>query len=158
MRKILLVLVLACVALLTACSYAADFVMVNASERPIMIQYKIIGSTAGPLVATEIPAIMEAAKLDTHGDQHWREVAPGDYALTQEGDTETVTIKLMPGEALRVTQLTDYGGHADPRPNIFAVQEISIDGAEGQMRLMGKDVVRKSFSEVSAALYILTYR
>jgi hypothetical protein len=156
-RGLILGLSLASISLLTACSYFADFVVVNDSDHPIEVRYKVTKSPAGPLAISGIPAIIKASQLDTHGGQQWKELTPAQYHLIQDSSTETVIVGLMPNEALRVTKLHDYGGHEDPRPNIFAIEEIGITGASGEMKLVGEKA-RTSFDEVSSALYILTYK
>jgi hypothetical protein len=156
-RGLTLGLSLAYISLLTACSYFTDFVVVNASEQTIEVRYKVTKSTAGPLTISGVPAIIDASQLDTHGGQQWKELPQSQYRLTQDSNTATVTVDLTPNQALRITKLRDYGGHEDPWPNIFAIEEIDITGAGGEMKLVGEKA-RTSFVEVSGALYTLTYK
>jgi hypothetical protein len=81
---------------------------------------------------------------------------PDEYQVNQENRTVTVTV--MPHEALWVTDMFHYFGDEDPNDIAnFPIDEISVVGAEGGMTFTG-DKARKSFSRVSQVLYTLTYK
>lgn len=75
-RSLFFALLLVHLFLLLGCSYSTDFVVVNESEQPIEIRYRVKKSTAGSLAVSGIPAIIEASRLSTHGGQEWNELVP----------------------------------------------------------------------------------
>lgn len=152
-----LVLLIAYSSLLTACSYAADFVIINESDSPIDVRYTVKRSTVGPLVASGLPATIEASQLSSHGGQQWKELAGNQYQLIQESNVDIAIVRVMPKEALRITDVRDYKGHSAQRNINFPIEEINITGASGELILTGKQT-RLAFMEVSKALYTLTYR
>ena len=113
-KEFILALLITHLLLLTSCSYFTDFVIINESSQTIQIRYKVKKSTAGPLAVSGIPATIKASQLSTHGGQEWRELATDQYKLLQEGNNEIVVVDIGPNEALRLTKLYEYGGHADP--------------------------------------------
>ena len=65
----------------------------------------------------------------------------------------------MPQEALRVEQMTDTKCEdEDPgRAERFLIEEISVTGSEGAIRLQG-DQARRSFVSGPRSTCVLTYR
>lgn len=157
-RPLILALLIAYLPLLSACSYSTDFVVVNESTQPIEIRYQVKKSPAGPLAISGIPATIEAFQLSPHGGQAWKELTADQYKVLEEDSNETVAVRIAPHEAVRLTRLLEYGGHADPgEANHFPIEKIDIKGATGELKLEGQSA-RTSFSEVSRALYTLTYK
>jgi hypothetical protein len=63
----------------------------------------------------------------------------------------------MPGEALRVAVVYEYGGHEDSyETNHFPVEGISVAGENGELNLTGERA-RTTFKSESARLYTLRY-
>jgi hypothetical protein len=63
----------------------------------------------------------------------------------------------MPREALRIYRFHDYRGHEDAQDEGYPLEEISVLGASGGLKYTGQQA-RTAFSEVSRALYTLTYK
>ncbi|HYG80520.1 MAG TPA: hypothetical protein VD861_09045 [Pyrinomonadaceae bacterium] len=155
MRKVLAFLTFALALVLTACSYATNFVVVNATDRPVELRYKVKDSPRDPLEMAGAPKKTAAKKL-RDGDSDWRLLAPGEYAL--DAAARTVTVRLMPGEAVLVTRLTNYRGHDNSaRAGAYAIEEIHLDGAGGAVKLRGEEA-RTGFVKQSDNLYTLTYK
>ncbi|HWT02122.1 MAG TPA: hypothetical protein VN256_17865 [Pyrinomonadaceae bacterium] len=155
MKRVPAFLTFAFVVLLTACSYTSNFVFINATDQPVELRYKVKASPRDPLEMVGTPRKTAAEKL-RDGDREWRLLAPGEYAL--DGAARTVTIRVMPHEAVLVRQMTNYGGHDDTSDaEAFAVEEIYLNGARGEVRLQGEQA-RRSFLKESDNLYTLTYK
>jgi len=155
MRIVTISTLLAATFLLTSCSYATDFVVINDSDHPAEIRYKIkdFPSPFGPPVT---PATITASQLSAHGAQQWKVLTSDQYQLDQ--GNRTVIVRLDEHEALRIASMHKYGGHQDPRDaKDFPVEEITITGEVGEISLEGQQA-RTTFSDVSRALYTLTYK
>ncbi len=155
MKRILVPLTFILALLLTACSYTTNFVILNATAQPVELRYKLKASPRDVLQVAGEPRKTAGEKLQ-NSDKEWRLLAPGEYSVDSEA--RTVTIRLMPHEAVLVRQLTNYGGHDDTSDaEAFAVEEIRLNGASGEVILQG-DQARRSFQRESDNLYTLTYR
>ena len=155
MKRYLIILLFASVLLLSACSWTSNFVLLNESDQPIKVQYKIKNSSSEPLHLTGEPAKTAEANL-RNGDKQWRLLKSGEYQLDREA--RTITIDVMPREALRVMYITNYGGHDDASDaNKFVIDEIIVKGAHGEAKYQGEQI-RKHFTEASETLYVLTYK
>lgn len=70
----------------------------------------------------------------------------------------TVIVQLHPQEALLIAIMHNYAGPDDPGDaQEFPIQEIKLSGTHGEKSL-AEDEARTSFTEVSRALYTLTYK
>jgi hypothetical protein len=155
MKRYLIILTFASVLLLSACSYTSNFVVLNESEQPIKVQYKIKNSPSEPLQLIGEPAKTAGANL-RNGDKQWRILKSDEYQLDREA--RTITIDVMPHEALRVMYITNYGGHDDAsEANKFKIDEIIVTGAHGEAKYQGEQI-RRQFTEASETLYVLTYK
>jgi hypothetical protein len=154
--RVLFLLLLAAVCLLSAaCSYTTDFVVINNSAQPIDVLYRI-KQFPGEFGLPDKPATIAASQLDSHGGQQWKPLASDTYHVDQS--TRTATVRVMPGDALRVTATSSYGGHEDAwDANEFPIDEIIVSGGNGELRLTGPQA-RTTFTKVSLALYTLTYK
>jgi hypothetical protein len=155
MKRVALILLLAIVSTFLACSYLTDFVVVNDSPNPIELRYKV-KSFPGPFAPRITPAKMTASQL--HAEDHaWTEMDSGQYSL--DSGTRTVTLRLMPKEALRIERLQRAGMRVDETDDAksFSIEEISIIGTNGKIEIEG-ELVRKSFVVESKNTYILTYK
>lgn len=154
MRLVLVIMLFVLVSLLTACSYKTDFVIINGSERPVEIHYKV-KNYPGAFAPPATPATIASSQLSTHGNQQWNALAPTQYQLDQEG--HSVHVQLRPHEAFLVASMHNYGGHKDARDaEHFPIEEITITGAGGEVTLKGRQTLI-AFSNASRALYTLTY-
>lgn len=154
MKRVLIFPTFALVLLLTACSYISSFVILNETEQPIEVRYKVKPSPLDPLQTVGLPAKTAKANIRNR-DKEWQTLTPEQYKFDREA--RTLTIQVMPDEALQVERITNYRGHDNAYPDSFAIEEISIKGASGEVKLQG-DQARRSFIEESGSTYTLTYR
>jgi hypothetical protein len=155
MRRHCICFVFMLVLLLSACSYTSSFVVLNESEMPVKVRYRIKRFDAEPLRLTGEPAKTEEANLRNR-DRQWRLLKSGEYLL--ELEARTVTVEVSPREALRVLYITNYGGHDDVSDaGKFQIDEITINGARGEIKFQG-DEIRRKFVEESESLYVLSYK
>lgn len=156
MRRLLLPLVILFAASFAACSYSTDFVVVNESNQPIEVIYRIRQFANEPLAVDPQPAKISASQIQSRDRTAWRKLTTGEFQLNQE--TRTVTVHVLPNEALAVTQMFHYIGDEDPNDiTNWRLDEITVSGASGSMTFTG-DASRKSFKYVSRVLYTLTYK
>jgi hypothetical protein len=156
MRRPTLLLLILLVPTFAACSYSTAFVVLNDSDKPIEVRYKL-KRAAGVLSSTETPAIIAASQVANRYRAQWRNLSPTEYQTSQTDSAITVTVKVMPREALWVTSMFHYIGDEDPNDVAsWPIDEISITGTNGGMTFTGQKA-RKSFNYVSRVLYTLTY-
>ena len=155
MRYIVLILLTLFTLTLTACSYSTDFVVINDSANPVEVQYKV-KNYPGSFAPPATPSTITSSQLDSHGGQQWKKLNSDQYQIDVE--TRTVIVRLMPHEALLVASMHNYGGHEDAwDAKEFPIDEIAVSGSDGELRLAGQQA-RITFSEISRALYTLTYK
>jgi hypothetical protein len=155
--RLVLILLLGTVVVFCACSYSVNYVVVNDSNERIQIQLvtkKLPNGRVDPDPPAEL-GLLNVSELDDH--KPWRALQAS--LLTFDAVTRTVVITLMPQEALRVDQhwnvsCTDNSPSAADR---FRVEEISITGAHGAIRLGGEQA-RRSFVSEARNMCTLTYR
>ncbi len=153
MRRILLTLLIVFAATHTACSYLTDFVVVNDSGQTVEVRYRVKESR--PLVETGTLAKKATSQLRNEGVR-WQELTTAQYQLDQ--GSRLVTVRVMPGESLRIAIMHHYTGVEDPSDvEDFPVEEITVVGAVGELKFTGQQVL-KPFSKVSRVLYTLTYK
>jgi hypothetical protein len=103
MRYILLIALSLLALTAAACSYSTDFVVVNESERPIEVRYKIKGFPVGPPTFTASPAKKDASQLGSRDRNIWKKLEPDEYRI--DAGNRTVTVVVSPREALWVTSM-----------------------------------------------------
>ena len=155
MKRVLTFLTFALALVLTACSYTTNFVVVNATARPLELRYKVKASARDPLqLAGEL--LKTAEENLRNSDKGWQRLAPEEYTVDREA--RMITLRVMPHEAVAVRRLTNYGGHDDTADaETFAIEEIRLSGAGGELLLQG-DEARRGFLAESDTLYALTYK
>lgn len=157
MRWPVLILLMMWALTFAACSYSTAFVVVNDSEHPIDVRY-IIKRDAGVLASTETPVKIAASQVTNRYRSQWRSLSSAEYQISQAERAITVTVKVMPHEALWVTSMFHYVGDDDPNDVAsWPIEEISVTGANGAMTFTGQKA-RKSFAYFSRMLYRLTYK
>ena len=142
---------------LTACSYATDFVIVNDSTQVLKIEYRI-KENPYEFAPPETPSLLPASQLGSHETRDWTKLEPGQYAL--DPHQRTVSVSIMPGQALLVCRMHNYGGHGDPLDaKEFPLDQIKLEGASGALLLTG-DEARTKFSNglFQKQLYVLAYK
>jgi hypothetical protein len=150
-----LVLLLGGVVSFGACSYVTDFVVINESANPVDLRYKI-KNLPGPFSPRIAPAKMTSAQLRA-GDHPWEELDKAQYSL--DPVERTVTVRLMPNEALRIERMQRAGMQIDETEDAksFSIEELSISGTNGEIKLEGERV-RKGFTIESKRTRALTYQ
>ena len=143
-------LLLLLVVSLTACSSANNFVIVNASTSELEVRYRIKRSSEMPVTMPLLPfrpGVLREEQLDEQIP--WRALSDSEF----EYDTQAhyVTVKLMPGYALRVAQLN----LRDDANQELPIEELFLNGASGQTHLQGR-AVQKSFTP--GHTYLLRYQ
>lgn len=128
-----------------ACSFTVDFAVINVSEQPVEITYRIGATGIEPLAATRKPAVLPASRISS---REWQELSPAEYAFDSE--KRTVTVSLQPGQALRVYQGSDSDAHN--AGDNFIIRELSLKGAGGEVTFKG-DQVYKGFVAVPTPFY-----
>ena len=157
MRRPLLLFVVLFALTFAGCSYSTAFVVVNDSDNPIDVSYKV-KRNAGVLSSTDIPAKIAASQATNRYRTQWRILSSTEYRTSQADNAITVIVKVMPHEALWITSMFHYIGDDDPNDVAsWPIDEISIAGADGGMTFTGQKA-RKSFAYVSRVLYTLTYK
>jgi hypothetical protein len=156
MRSVLSILIIVSSLACVACSYITDFVVINASESPVEISYKLKEPPDGPPKIDVIPATKSASQLKSNEKTGWRDIPADRYKIDQEN--RIVTVKLLPQEAFFLTSMHHYTGPDDPIDvNWFPIEELSVAGSVGSLKSSGKQLL-KAFSEQSRVLYTLTYQ
>ena len=156
MRRVLLILILLVSLMSAACSYLTDFVVINSSGSPVEVSYKVKAPPSGPQKIQTIPAIQMASELSGNGKKQWHDLAADRYKIDQI--SRTITVNLLPQEALFITTMHHYTGPDDSSDvSFFPIEEISIVGSEGNLTSSGKQLLN-AFSKQSRVLYTLTYQ
>ena len=156
MRQIVLLIFVLFILTFAGCSYSTAFVVVNDSEQPIEVRYKV-KRDAGVLSSTDTPAKIAASQIANHYRTQWRILSSAEYQTNRTDRAITVTVTVLPHEALWVTSMFHYIGDEDPNDVAsWPIDEISIAGANGGMTFTGQKT-RKSFVYVSRVLYTLKY-
>jgi len=151
MRRVISLALVGSLLLLGACSYAADFVIVNESDTAIMIRYEV-KDFPGPFYPPTTPGVIAASKLSEAG----KEWTPTQFQLDEA--SRSVTAQLMPGQAFRVATMIHYRGHDDPTDTQkYKIRRIVVSGAHGELELTDEQA-RTAFMRVSMSLYTLTYK
>src|SRR3954471_22265020 len=111
MRHILLISLLLCALLCTACSFATDFAVVNGSDQPIEVRYQAKREPneptfgADPVTQIGKPFLIKASPLRSGiKDGDW--LPEGEYQVDRT--TGTISARLLSGEVLRITWKKDY--------------------------------------------------
>jgi hypothetical protein len=153
-RVLLLTSLMGLALLFAACSYSTDFVVVNKSNQPIEIIYKV-KKTPGPLASVNVIATADISAINSKERANWKQLSSTQYQLDQANGV--VTVRLEAGKALRVTTMFHYFGHDDPQNAAnFPIEYMNLTGPNGSLTLSG-DQARVRFSKVSRVLYTLTY-
>jgi hypothetical protein len=147
--------------LLTACSFSTNFVVVNATDRSIEVQYVIKKppppfNQFPPSHALPItPATKEISQLQQQTE--WRDLSASEY--TFDPISRRVVVSLMPNQALRIEKQDLVDGKTDDASLAakFSIEEIKITGSYGEIKLQGEQA-RRMFVAESKQLYSITYK
>jgi len=109
----------------------------------------------GPLALTGEPKVVASANLVMEERNEWTKLGPDRFRVDEVNRTFTVRVSAY--EALWVTAMHHYIGDEDPSDVAgFPIEEVSIKGANGEMRFTGDDA-RKAFQRMSRVVYVLSY-
>lgn len=156
MNRVFPVLLLLFVSILTACSYSTDFYVVNDSDNPIDIQYKVVVYPNNPILY-DIPTKIAVSQLENRNGsgRSMEKLSADQYEF--DNKSGIVKVKLSPHEALWIASISGYGGGYNRDTNNFSILEISIKGTEGELKATGRQILER-FSRVSDTLYTLKYK
>jgi len=135
--------------LCSSCSWVTRFVIVNKSSDVLEIRYTLV-----PLSGVKK---LQKTTLDDKGklkNDAWLEVSPEQYEYDRE--TEAVTLRLAPNEALEITSETTYTGHHSTDNNFFKIKTLNLSGTRGTARYEGRQALTQ-FREESESLYTIIY-
>jgi hypothetical protein len=155
-RFLLLLVLIGLVFTLTGCQSIVSYAVVNKSNDRIQVRFvmkKPISDTPDPPPRElGIKPVSEMSELD----KPWRGLEGAQIAFQSE--TRTVVVSLMPQEALRVEELRNVRCDSDnpERQKSFAIEEISVTGANGAIKLEGDQAVR-GFIQGPKGVCVLTY-
>lgn len=156
MRTFLIVILLLLTITLTSCSYSTDFVVFNDTDNQIEVVYRVKPSPLGAPSLEIEPMVVSAANLEVRDISKWTKLAPDRFRIDQVN--RTVTVRVLAHEGLWITSMHHYIGDEDPNDvTNFPIQEVSVAGADGEMRFTG-DKARKAFERRSRVLYVLSYK
>lgn len=160
MRRLLLIVSLGLLLACAGCSYSTDFIVVNASEKPLLVTYTIRSSDIGPILHAGIgtPAVLPIAELS---EREWRPLTANEYSF--EPSTRTVTLSLPPNQGLLIDRGGEWRSNSE-MPSGFDIEKITLVGVNGETVIEGENVF-KSFVVVAKPFYrfgpptqfILTY-
>jgi hypothetical protein len=148
MRKGLLIGIVACALLLAGCSYRCEFVIVNHSASPILVEYTLKGPFHSGDVNEPAKLTLEEFKKAEHP---WREVPKDLYQLDKS--TASFTLSVEPGEALLVQRGSNCGGREYDQFNIALIK---VTGEHGTI-LANDHQALSQFKSEDSYKYVLRY-
>ena len=152
--KVIFALLLTSVLFFTACSYGYDFVVVNASDKPIDVRYLVNPSGRPPERRTHIPAVLEAGELQK-SKRTWKDLPAEQHNIDHKSGE--IVVKLAPNQALRVADITNYPGHDSEHTDLyFHISSLSLTGARGSVKYEGRQALTQF--KGSETLYVITYQ
>lgn len=148
-KFLLAVALLTSVLLLSSCSLGYEFVVINASDELLVVQY-----TFKPDYRDKISAPVKANIEELENTQRrWTPVHFEQFGIDQE--TGTVTVKLPPREVLRVADITNYPGHNSEHSDLyFHISSLVLSGSRGSVTYNGKQACSQ-FKEDSTTYKII---
>ena len=148
-------MLLAVASFFTACSYMTDFAVVNETNQPIEVRYRVKNVPGGLIDIVGVPALISVSSMSSKGDTSWQELPSSQYSVDASG--RYVIVLLPPQSAVRIARMHNYGGHDDVYGGeSFPIDALKVTGATGSRELNGQQA-RTAFSEESRALYVFVY-
>ncbi len=152
-----IILLIGSTVLMTGCSYTADFVLKNATEKVLTIRYWIRRTSAIPFVILKA----RVASSDQHAANPHAFNAFPDERIRIGNDSMSATVRLLPGEVLFLTELDIRDIAAEPTFK-SGIRKLSVETETGAVVYEGDQVYRQfvpsqdSFWPGSPLLYTLT--
>jgi hypothetical protein len=155
-KLILLPVLIGLVLTLAGCQSVVSYAVVNESNDRIQVRFvmkkPVSGTSDTPPKELGIKALSELSDLN----KPWGGLQGAQIAFQPE--TRTVVVSLMPREALRVEELWNVRcTDTNPvRQSDYAIEEISVTGANGAMKFEGEQALR-GFAQGPKGVCVLTY-
>ena len=151
MKRLITIAILGLATICMACSFSHEFVVVNESSQPVDVQYRV-KEFEGRFSPPEMPATLPSSQLKSREHHQWISLAENRYRI--DAEYRTVSVRILPGEALLIATLHNYGG-SDGKG--FPLDRIEVRGVNGVQNFTDSQVLR-AFSDNSASLHTLNYR
>lgn len=135
---------------MSGCSYRYEFVVINKSDRPIEVQYKLKLHPSGQYADITTPAKVILSEFEKT-EYQWRNLEKNQYEF--DDLTATFKVRVAPDEVLLLDFAYNYRGDE----NEFDLASIKIGGASGSISLEGRQA-QTQFRSDGDTKYILTYR
>jgi len=148
LRRLLLIVSLGLLSAFAGCTYSTDFIVVNASEKPLLVTYTIRPTGIDPLVATGVRTPAELPIAELRG-REWRPLASNEYSF--EPSSRTVTFSLQPNHGLLINRAGEWRSNSE-MPSGFIIEKIKLVGINGETVVEGENVY-KSFALVAKPFY-----
>lgn len=147
-RRFLLIVSLCLLLACAGCSYSTDFIVVNASEQPLLVTYTIRTTSSDPLAETGngTPAVLPIAELS---EREWRPLTSNEYLF--DPSSRTVTFSLPPNQGLLINRGGEWRSNSE-MPSGFIIESIQLVGMNGATVVEGN--VYKSFVLVDKPTYV----
>ena len=149
-HSVLSLAILFLVLMMSGCSYRYDFVVINKSDRPIEVQYKLKRHPSGQYAEIMPPAKLTLSEFEK-AEYQWRNLAKDQFQFDDQAKTFQVSVG--PDEVLLLDSASNYRGDE----NEFALDRIKIEGANGSIDLEGRQAQTQVRIERDTK-YILRYR
>ena len=149
-HSILSLAILFLVLTMSGCSYRYDFVVINKSDQPIEVKYKLKRHPSGQYADITPPAKLTLSEFEK-AEYQWRNLAKDQYQC--DDLAKTFKVSVAPDEVLLVDFAYNYRGDE----NEFALDSIKIDGPGGSINLEGRQA-QTQFRIERDTKYILMYR
>ena len=148
MRRLLLIVSLCLMLACAGCSFSTDFIVVNASEKPLLVTYTIRSTSSNPLMETGVgtPAVLP---IDELSEREWRPLTANEYSF--DLSNRTVTFSLPPNQGLLINRGGEWRSDSE-RPSGFIIERIKLVGINGDTVVEGENVF-KSFVLVDKPFY-----
>jgi hypothetical protein len=149
-RRLITAGMLGVVLFCVACSFSDEFVVLNASNEPIEVRYRL-KKIEGRIDPPGIPETLPSSQL-TSNERRWVRVSGNRYQIDSEN--RTVSVRVMPGEALLIVRLSNYSS-ADGKE--FPLEKIEVRGANGFQDFTDGQVL-SAFSTDVERIHSLNYK
>lgn len=148
MRRLLLIVSLCLLLASAGCTFSTDFIVVNASEKALLVTYTIGSTDINPLAEAGVgtPAVLPIAELS---EREWRPLTSNEYSF--EPSSRTVTVSLPPNQGLLINRGGEWRSNSE-RPSGFIIERIKLAGINGETVVEGENVF-KSFVLVDKPFY-----
>lgn len=156
MKRILLIsLILTSCIFLSACSFAAEFVVINKSDLPIEVEYTLNRNLKALDNPTTKPLKMKLSVWNSwFKEKNWEEVPDSEFVYNAE--TQKCKLKLSPDEVLRIT-FVDYDSFTTVSEyQNFGISGLRLTGKYGEVFYNGNQIYNQ-FEKKNSQNYYIVY-